>query len=407
MIIFQNKNFIRFWVGSFVSGLGDAMFFLALTWIVVRTTGSPATLGLLMAAMSLPQMLFSLMGGVLIDRLDPKRFMMVSDAVRLATMLFLVAVSSHGLPPIWSLFMVAVVFGTMDAGFWPASAKFGQNLVTPDQYVQSNGSVMVASQTTQIVGPAIAGVLAATGHFDTIIWLNAATYGTSMACLTFVTTAHTADVTCPAHTASVLDDMTQGIRYVLQTPLLVVTSFAAFVVNACLAAVIVALPLLAHQLHVGPQGFGVMTAALGVGGALGAGVFAVLHLRRPTPRMTLVATGLEGVLFILLGLVQSITLVILVLGLVGLTEVAVNTLAPSVNQQIIPARVLGRVISVTVVLMSGSEPLAKAASGWIIAQIGVSPVLWWAGALEIAISTIAFFAPVVRAYSTAESQQSG
>ena len=236
-MIFKNKNFVTFWMGSFVSGLGDAMFLLALSWMVIRATGSAATLGLLMAAMSVPQILLSLMGGVLIDRLDPKRFMMVSDAVRLAAMLFLVAVSFHGMPPLWSLFVVAVIFGMMDAGFWPAAAKFEQDLVAPDQYVQSNGSLMVASQTTQIVGPALAGVLAATGHFDVIIALNAATYGVSMACLTWVTTAHTMDAPSPAHTVSVLGDMTEGIRYVLRTPLLVVTSLAAFVVNACLAAV--------------------------------------------------------------------------------------------------------------------------------------------------------------------------
>lgn len=404
-MIFKDRNFVTFWVGSFVSGLGDAMFLLALSWMVVRATGSSETLGLLMATMSLPQILFSLMGGVLIDRLDPKHFMMASDAVRLAAMLFLVAVSSsQGMPPIWSLFVVALVFGTMDAGFWPAAAKLKQYLVVPDQYVQSNGSLMVASQTTQIIGPALAGMLAASGHFDVIIALNAATYGVSIACLTFVTATEKADAPVPAHTASVLSGMTQGIRYVLQTPLLVVTSLAAFVVNACLATVMVAIPLLAHQLHVGSQGFGLMMAALGVGGALGAVVFAVIRLRRPTPRMTLFATGLEGVLFIMLGLAQHLALVVLVLGSVGLVEVAVNTIAPSVNQRIIPARVFGRVISVTIVLMSGSEPMAKAASGWIIAQIGVSPVLWWAGALDIAISTVAFFVPVVRTYSTADQQ---
>ena len=282
-MIFKDKNFVTFWVGSFVSGLGDAMFLLALSWMVIRAAGSAATLGLLMAAMSVPQILLSLMGGVLIDRLDPKRFMMVSDAVRLAAMLFLVVVSFHGMPPVWSLFLVAVIFGMMDAGFWPAAAKFEQDLVAPDQYVQSNGSLMVASQTTQIAGPALAGVLAATGHFDVIIALNAATYGVSLACLTVVTTAHTTDAPAPADTASVLGDMTEGIRYVLRTPLLVVTSLAAFVVNACLAAVMVAIPLLAHQLHGRAQGFGWMTAALGVGGALGAVVFAVIRLRRPTP----------------------------------------------------------------------------------------------------------------------------
>ena len=107
------------------------MFVLAVSWMVVRSSGSAETLGFLMAAMSLPQILFSLLGGVLIDHLDPKRVMMASDAIRLAAMLFLAAVSSHGIPPVWSLFLVAVIFGTVDSGFWPATLKFKQYLVEP------------------------------------------------------------------------------------------------------------------------------------------------------------------------------------------------------------------------------------------------------------------------------------
>ena len=62
-MIFSNKNFVTFWVGSFVSGLGDAMFLFALSWMAVPATGSTAILGFIMAAMSLPQILLSWMGG--------------------------------------------------------------------------------------------------------------------------------------------------------------------------------------------------------------------------------------------------------------------------------------------------------------------------------------------------------
>lgn len=399
-MIFKDKNFVTFWVGSFVSSLGDAMFLLGLSWMVVRTTGSATILGLLMGAMSLPQILFSVLGGALVDRLDPKRFMMASDAVRLVAMVFLVGVSSHGVSPVWALFIVAVVFGIADAGFWPAVLAFQQSLVSPDQYVQANGLVMIASQTTQIAGPALAGLAMATGNFSLILVLNAVTYGISIGCLARVTAGRSANTPLTNEASSSLRrDIAQGIHYMLQTPLLLVTSLAAFVVNACLAAVILALPLLAHQLHFGSRGFGFMTAALGLGGAMGALAFAFVRLRRPTPRMTLAATGLEGLLFIALGLTHQFVLLLVGLCGVGILEVAVNTIAPSVNQQIIPPAMFGRVISLTIVVMDGAIPLARAASGWSIAHLGLWHVLWGAGVLELVASTIAFMLPVIRLYS--------
>ncbi len=398
--VFKNSNYLTFWTGSFVSGMGDSMFLLAMSWMVVRITGSATVLGLLMGAMSLPQILFSVIGGALVDRMDPKRFMIASDAIRLVAMVFLVFFSSHGMPPIWALFVVAVVFGTVDAGFWPAALAFQQSLVAPEQYVQANGFVMVASQTTQIVGPAVAGLLMATGNFGVILVLNAATYGVSIGCLARVTTSHT--TSAPPMTdepASLRRDIAQGIHYMLKTPLLLVTSLAAFIVNACLAAVMLAMPLMAHQLRLGSQGFGFMTAALGIGGAIGAIAFSIIRLRHPTPRMTLAATGLEGVLFLALGMTHHFSLLFTVLCGVGMLEVAVNTIAPSVNQQIIPPAMFGRVISLTIVLMDGAIPLARAASGWSIAHLGLWHVLQGAGVLQVLASAIAFMLPTVRLYS--------
>ncbi len=85
--------------------------------------------------------------------MNPKYFMMGSGAVRLAATLFLVAISSHGMPPIGSLLVVAVVFGRMDAGFWPAAAKVKQDLVAPNQYLQANGSLMVAADPHKLWAP--------------------------------------------------------------------------------------------------------------------------------------------------------------------------------------------------------------------------------------------------------------
>ncbi len=404
--ILKEKNFLLFWVGSFLSGLGDSMFLITASWMVVKITRSGTILGILMGTMSLSQMLFSLIGGALVDRTDPKVFMLASGAIRMVAMLFLVIVSFGTMPPLWALFVVATVFGTADAIFWPAAMAFKQSQVRPNQYVQANGILMMAWQTTQIIGPALAGILAASGHFDDILVINAAIYGTASACLALIKARRNET---PIHKKSSMlgRDIADAFRYVRRTPLLLVTSLSAFVVNACLAAVMVAIPLVAHELRMGSQGFGFMTAALGTGGALGAIAFSIIRIRRPTPRMTLISTGIEGLLFIMLGLVHHLTLLVVLLCLVGIVEVAVNTIAPSVNQRIIPPSMFGRVISLIIVLMSASEPVAKATSGWIMARVGVAHVLWWAGTLELLVSITTLFIPVVQSYSRGEIQGSG
>lgn len=96
--ILKEKNFLLFWVGSFLSGLGDSMFLITASWMVVKITRSGTILGILMGTMSLSQMLFSLIGGALVDRTDPKVFMLASGAIRMVAMLFLVIVSFGTIP---------------------------------------------------------------------------------------------------------------------------------------------------------------------------------------------------------------------------------------------------------------------------------------------------------------------
>ncbi|WP_053957951.1 MFS transporter [Sulfobacillus thermosulfidooxidans] len=235
--LLADRNFRLYLLSGLVSGLGDAMFMLALTWIIVKTTGSSVLLGLLMASMSIPQIVLSMFAGAVVDRLNPRLLMIVSDTVRLVVMVFLFVMSLNGTPPIWSLFAMAVAFGAMDALFWPAASSFEQRLVAPDYYIQASGLVMAVTQGSEIVGPAIAGILIASrGSFTLITIVNALTFLVSALCLVKVQSVQGSDEVESGEPRSLWKDMAVGVKYVTGTPLILITSLSAFVLNASVAA---------------------------------------------------------------------------------------------------------------------------------------------------------------------------
>lgn len=394
----KDRNFRLYLVGSIVSGLGDAMFLLALNWIVVKTTGSSTLLGLLLASMSVPQIVLTMLSGALVDRLNPRLLMIVSDGLRLLVMIFLLLVSFGGMPPLWSLFAMAIVFGTVDSVYWPASSSFQQRLVVPEKYTQASGIVMSMTQGSQIVGPALAGLLIARGSFDLIITINAATYLVSAICISLVRSSGHERSTQESQ-GSILSDVLEGVRYVFRTPLVLITSLSAFVVNASVAALLVAMPIMARSFRLGAQGFGLMTTGLAIGGAAGSLFFVLVVVKRPTPRMTFVANFGEGAMLVGMSLYHSLLPLLAMLVLVGMAEAVVNTVAPSVNRAVIPQQLFGRVISFMIVLMSGSEPLAKAAAGLAMGFAGVRTVLIISGLLEMSIVSVGFFLGPIKRYS--------
>ena len=395
--VLRNTKFAAYWTAALTSSLGDAIFMVTLSWMAVKSAHSGTLLGLLMGVMSFPPIIFSILGGVWVDRNHPKWLMVGSNGMRMVAIIFLIIAHSSGDPSKWPLFAVALLFGTVDAVFWPAALALKQSLVDQTHLVRSNALLMMAFQGAQIAGPAIAGVLITNGRFTPALGACIGAYSLSTLTLLMLTTSRSLGPASNSH--SLWNDVRESIQFMRKQPLLAVTSLSALMVNISLAAVMVAIPLLAHSQGYGSRGFGLMTAAMGMGGAIGAIGLLIIPVARPTPRMTLTACGIEGVLFILLAGSHNLWSVVVLLGLVGIVEVAINTIAPSVNQHIIPAAIFGRVISFTIVLMQSGEPVAKALAGWAITRLGVAASLSAAGLLELAVALIAFFMPPVRQYA--------
>jgi predicted MFS family arabinose efflux permease len=189
-----------------------------------------------------------------------------------------------------------------------------------------------------------------------------------------------------------------GFHYFLTTPIIMTMAVFAFFANAAVGATLISIPFLAEELNLGVEGFGLMNTAIGVGSVAGAVVFSVISIRNPKPYMTLLTCFLQGMIIMLIGFTVNIWMIITLIALMGLHETAVNVIAPSVNHTIIPARIFGRVISVMILVMSGSVPIAQAAAGWLMEWTSPQNIFIYGGVLEMGAALLTFSLPFVRDY---------
>ena len=123
------KDFRLLWGGSFVSMVGDQLTLIAYPWLVLKLTGDPLAMGMVLALAGIPRALFMVVGGVVTDRFSPRAVMILSNLGRVALLLPLSWVVYQESVSIWAIYLSALIFGLVDAFFWPASSAIVPRLV--------------------------------------------------------------------------------------------------------------------------------------------------------------------------------------------------------------------------------------------------------------------------------------
>ncbi|MEZ4612070.1 MAG: MFS transporter, partial [Caldilineaceae bacterium] len=153
----RDHNFRLLWLGEAISMLGDQAYFVALPWLVLQISGDPLAMGTVLALAGVPRAIFMLLGGALTDRLSPRAIMLASNLLRMvlvATMAALVFTQSLAL---WMIYGFALVFGLIDAFFWPASIAIVPQLLPPSMLQGANALVQGTAQASLLLGPVLAG----------------------------------------------------------------------------------------------------------------------------------------------------------------------------------------------------------------------------------------------------------
>jgi MFS family permease len=404
--VLGHRSFRLLWVGSIVSSLGTAIGSVVFTWVVFTTSHSPLYVALLGVVGFLPSVIFGLLAGALVDRVDRRRLMLACDLARFLLLGGLAVYTLVFGVNLIALLGAALVVATFSTIFRPATNAAIPRLVPESDFTDSNGLLMAGTTIAGFIGSPIGGILVITVGVVGGLLANALAFGFSGAMIfLMVIPALAATETLPdGPKSSLLSDVKEGIRYLRsQKPLLWIT-LSGMVANFFLALFFAFIVIYASvQLHQGAAGFGILLAA----GAAGWGIGAILPGRIGTARAPALwyagAWTTAGLVIIVIGLVHdlpSATLLSLGFGILGGIG---NTTFFSSVQRIVPPQLLGRYFATDEAGSFAMIPAGQVVGGLLILSIGVGTTYVLAGIGAFVCSGILLLIPSVRAWGRSTS----
>ncbi|MFI8512476.1 MFS transporter [Streptomyces sp. NPDC085460] len=362
------------WLGAYTaSTLGDSVFYLALSWTAV-TSGTPAQAGLVMAVAAVPRALLLLFGGVIADRLGPRRVVIVSDTVRCLVTFGLAAALLLAAPGLGALAAVALVFGAVDAVFLPAVGALPPRIAERDQLARVQGMRGLSYRTGAILGAPLGGLAVALGGTASAFGVAGVLFALSLPLLAALRLRPLPQED-RARDGTALRDLADGLRYLRGHPVLgplmivVLLSDLGFV-----GPLNVGLAVLAEQRGWGAAGIGWVLAGFGVG-AGGASLFLTVRGRIGRTGVVMGGTMVLGAVAIgALAHVPHTAAAVLVALCIGLLAGLSGALCNALVQTECDPAYLGRVSAVASLGSLGIAPLGYPVTGAALGAWGPGPV---------------------------------
>jgi MFS family permease len=388
----REREFRLLFIGRAVSYFGNAVAPVALAFAVLDLTGSKADLGLLLAARSLPQVAFILLGGAIADRLPRHQVIVASNVVsgsaQVLTALVLLTHTAH----LWHLAVLAILNGTSTAFFFPASSGVVPQTVPPELLQQANAVLRLALNTSWIVGAAVGGIAVAAVGAGWAIALDGATF---FAGALFIA-AMSVRAAGREQSTTMLSELRVGWReFRARTWLWVIVLQFSFVNAAESGGLNVLGPVVAKTKLGGAAAWGAILAVQSGGLIVGG----LLTLRFKPRRMLLVATfGILLMPIVLVALARPAALpAIMVAAFVaGLGIETFGVLWDTTMQQEIPQDKLSRVYAYDMLGSIVFVPVGLVVAGPLADAIGVQHTLWAAFAAIVLVTVPVLAVPDVR-----------
>ena len=375
----RHRNFRLYWLGQLISLIGTWMQSVAQGWLMHRLTSSPFMLGLLGFCQFTPVMLFSLMGGVLADRMDKRKLLILTQGAMMLQAVLLAALTMLHLLSPWGLLALAFAFGIINAFDLPARQTFLVEMVGKEDLSNAIALNSAAFNAARVVGPAIAGVLVATMGEDGCFWLNAASY---LAVLYSLWQMHLVYAGAELQ-AGAIEHLREGIGYAWRNEpirnlllLLGVTAGLGF-------QYLILLPVYTRDLlHAGPQVYGLLVSAFGVGSLLSAAVMTRRLDRWALRRNLLVGLAVSGVGMAWFAWSRTIWLSAVMGLLAGFGLILYVASTNTMLQHSLEDRFRGRVMSLYTLMLIGTAPLGALLLGAVAQRFG-APVATSISALSL------------------------
>lgn len=359
-------NYRRYFTGQAISLIGTWMQSVAQAWLVLQLTHSGTALGLVVGLQTLPVLLLGPYGGVVADRVNKRHLMIGLQSMMGVLALVLGVLTVTHTVVLWEVYLLALLLGLNNTFENPSRQSFVLEMVGPDDLRNAVTLNSVLANAARAIGPAVAGILIATGGLGVCFLLNAVSFAAVVLSLI------TMDVSAlqPAkRTERAKGQLREGFAYVRRTPELGVPLLMMGLIGCLAYEFQVVLPLVAKDtFHGGAQAYGFMTAAMGAGAVIG-GLYAAGNGRTGLRPLVMSATVFGGVLA-LAAVAPNLPTELLAIALVGAASVTFLSKSNSTLQLTAAPQMRGRVIALWAVAFLGSTPIGGPIAGAVAQHLG-------------------------------------
>jgi MFS family permease len=360
------RNFRLFFGGQLISQVGNWLTLVAQTLLVLSLTDSGIALGGLAAAQFGPVLLLGPWAGLVADRSDKRKLLLIVQAIAMAQSFALAALAFSGDPPVWSIYLVALVGGVTVAFDNPARRSFVVEMV-PETDVQNAVSLNSALMTSsRVVGPALAGLLVATVGFGWCFLSDAISYSTVLVALWMM---RTEELRPAPITPKAKRQIREGLRYVRTVPELWIPLVMMAVVGTLSYNFQTVFPLFATR-DLGGNGttFTILFSVVSVGALVGA----LRTARRSSTDICAVAYAsiAYGASMGLMAFAPNELVAYGVGLLLGVSSISFLVSSTAIVQIEAAAEMRGRVLALQAMLFLGSTPIGGPILGWVSQQFG-------------------------------------
>jgi MFS family permease len=380
----RNRNFRVFFIAQIVSVTGTWMQSIAQMWLVLHLTGSGIALGITAALQFTPILLFGTWGGLLADRVDKRKLLMVTQSAAGLVALVLAGLTLGGVVQLWMVYVLAFGLGMVNVFDNPGRQSFVSEMVGKDQVINAVGLNSAVFTLARVIGPAIAGVLITAVGTGWCFLYNGLSYFPVVFALLLM---HPWELHRGQPTPRARGQIRAGIRYAWNRPELRFPLLVMLVVGTLAFNFSVLMPLMAgFVFHSGASTFGLLMSFMGAGAFVGALVSA--SRAKPSHRLLAFAGIAFGALLIGAALAPTLPIELLVLLPLGAAMITFQATANSLLQLNSDPAFRGRVMALYVMVFLGSTPVGGPIVGWVAEQFGARSGLGLGGVATFVASVV-------------------
>ena len=386
------RDFRLIFAGETISVLGDQFHFVALAWLALQLTGSGLALGTVLMTAAIPRAVFVLVGGAFSDRFSPRTLILVSNVIRGVVVGVVAALVVTGSAELWHLYVLAAIFGIVDAFFYPALNTIIPMVVPGRMLAPANAVIQGSAQIMGLIGPALAGAFIALLQTGPAFVIDAASFGVAALAVFLVRGGRRATSSSSGERENVLASIGSGLRVAWADPAVRGTVVLIAAVNLAFSGpTSVGLAWLAdNRFEGGSAAFGFLFAAWGGGALIGAVVGgSVTHVPRFGTVMLVIAC-LIGVGFAFVGLAPTVEVALAIIAPMAILIGFINVQYFAWLQRRVAEDVRGRVMSLVMLGSIGLAPVSLAIAGALV-DLGFATFMYLAaGALVVGAALVGF-----------------